>query len=345
VNEIDNTYIDSALTSVIKSLGVKDYVDDEHLNSLVKNGKIQEAIKEIAQYLSLPIEVNLTFLSEGSHDKSKTTNHFNSTDLVITDTHGHGTSSITAQVHIPFNLPILGSQKMVNFPIAIEINDISTHYPLTFIAVIAHELSHVLLHSILHMEKNNEYFTDLTAMALGFAHVMLHGRKIEKRITHDNEVTITTTRYGYLSDDNFGYAYGKIDLKLMEYDSRKSEYFNETKYLLAEYPDLQKDISQFQEYLEKIDKQLDHEISPTDSHWLSIFHQPDYIQDYEFTVKKYKKALDNFHSYLQGINHYYENTFEEIEKQRKEIDLIDDELNKQFDRVRGAIDILKKYVI
>jgi len=92
--------------------------------------------------------------------------------------------------------------------------------------VMAHELSHILLHSIYHREKSNEIYTDLTAMLLGFGFVVRMGRKTTKvsitgdkydyRISH--KLTETAT-YGYLTDDNLIFAFNYI---YDEYEKQKN---------------------------------------------------------------------------------------------------------------------------
>jgi len=70
----------------------------------------------------------------------------------------------------------------------------------------AHELSHVLLHSLWHTEKNNEIYTDLAAMVLGFCEVMNIGRKVVKTEDHFSYTQTVTTTYGYLADEQFRVA-------------------------------------------------------------------------------------------------------------------------------------------
>ena len=90
----------------------------------------------------------------------------------------------------------------------------------------AHELSHIVLRSLWHKERNNEVYADLTAMILGFSRVMKKGRKIKEtqpvgtrnHVIYSETVTKTLmTTYGYLSDDQFKLASDKIDGILKKY--------------------------------------------------------------------------------------------------------------------------------
>ena len=94
------------------------------------------------------------------------------------------------RILIPFNLPLYGSPKLANFPINIQLSEACTESPERFIAALAHELSHVVLYSTRFDEKENEIYTDLTAMILGFADFMKKGRKIIKTKQYVGHSTI-----------------------------------------------------------------------------------------------------------------------------------------------------------
>ncbi|MFA6554275.1 MAG: hypothetical protein WCS89_02090 [Candidatus Paceibacterota bacterium] len=212
MEEVDNKYIENAINHLSSTIGVKEFVDHQKIISLILSKKIKEAIKEIAGYLGLPIEVNLSYVPKGY--SPNTNDGFRSTHLVKTDWRGRGTGGITAQVSIPANLPFYGTSSMINFPISIRLSENCIENPSTLITVMAHELSHIVLYSLLHKEKDNEFYTDITAMMLGFADIMMVGRKVVKTfIDHEylsSQTTTQTTTYGYLSDDNFSFAYGYI---------------------------------------------------------------------------------------------------------------------------------------
>jgi len=202
--KIKNDYIEKALDELIPKLGTKEFIDHQKLILLIESKKIKECIKEIALYLGLPIEVNLSYVPKGYRPGSN--DGFQSTHLVKTDQHNHGIGGITAQVSIPSNLPLYGTSRMINFPISVRLSEDCAENPATLISVMAHELSHIVLHSMWHKEKDNEYYTDLTAMLLGFALIMRTGRKVVKSktdhqyllVTVRSVTTTSTTTYGYL---------------------------------------------------------------------------------------------------------------------------------------------------
>ena len=71
-----------------KTLGVKDHVDDHWLVSLLALNKVKECITEIAKYLGLPIQIDLSYVPRGYRPGS--TDNFSTTDLVKTAQGGSG---------------------------------------------------------------------------------------------------------------------------------------------------------------------------------------------------------------------------------------------------------------
>ena len=96
MDAVDNIYMDDAITALMGSIGVKETADSQTIVSLVRSRKVKKAIKEIAKHLGLPIEVNLSYVSNEYSADAK--DGFRSHHLVKTDSRGRGTDAITAQV-------------------------------------------------------------------------------------------------------------------------------------------------------------------------------------------------------------------------------------------------------
>ena len=201
MNRVDNKYISNAIDELVGFLGVKENIPAESVLEPLRNGKTKECIEKIANYLGLPIAVNL-IISES----------FDSRELVATDDAGQAAEGITAQVSLPDSLPFYGSSELQGFPIQVKVSGECRRYPHIFVAVMAHELSHIVLHSLWHREKNNEIYTDLVAMLLGFAVVMRMGRyAVETTQIGVGWEQTTTTRFGYLADDQFEFAFRRVN--------------------------------------------------------------------------------------------------------------------------------------
>ncbi len=71
-----------------------------------------------------------------------------------------------------------------------------------FVYLVAHELSHIVLHSIRHRLKQSEIATDICAIILGYGDVMRKGRVLAGNVG-----------LGYLTDEQFEIAYEIIDQK------------------------------------------------------------------------------------------------------------------------------------
>ena len=350
MNEVDNKYIESAITNLVASIGVKEFADDQKILSLVRSKKIKEAIKEIAKYLGIPIEVNLTYVPKGYRPSAN--DGFQSTHLVKTDKHGQGTGGITAQVSIPGNLPFFGTPAMINFPINVRLSENCAENPATLIAVMAHELSHIVLYSLWHKEKENEFYTDLTAMMLGFGDVMRNGRKVVKTdsvtdhgfLSSRTTTTTHTTTYGYLSDDNFNFAYNKIEKILKAYRANKNSFLKKIREDEKNVRKQKAELLYFRKYLGYLDRNLHQKISEQDGHWISTFHQYDYTDEFESTAKRAEAELKQLSIFTHNLKHYSEARTEDMKKYETKLRATTAELNSKYDRIRGAVMILKKYV-
>lgn len=170
-NQISNSTISNAINELISIVGVKENVPVTELVGLLKKGNIKQCIKNIALYLGLTLNIDLSYVSKDYQPEN--TNKFNSRHLVKTDWRGRGIGSITAQVSVPESLPIYGTSDLTNYPIGVRVSEDSKELPETFIAVLAHELSHVLLRSLRYSQWDNEIYTDLTPIILGFSKVIV----------------------------------------------------------------------------------------------------------------------------------------------------------------------------
>ena len=197
---IKNDYIEKALNELIPTFGVKESIEPKKFISLIRSKKVKEGIKEIALSLGLPIQINISYVPRGYRPDNKDV--FQSTQLVKTEI-GRGSEGITAQVTIPSDLPMYGASRMVNFPINVRLSENCADNPETLISVMAHELSHIVLHSIFHKEKENEFYTDLTAMLLGFADIMKIGRKVIKTSSEYERVVGYEFQYSYYLHANY----------------------------------------------------------------------------------------------------------------------------------------------
>lgn len=350
---IDNKYIKEAINELAEQIGIKEEIDHKEITSFVLQGKIKECIEKIAKYLRLPIRVNLKYVSD-EYDPNDM-NKFHSAEMVKTSKEGkggswRGTESITAQVFIPSYLPMYGTSELENFLINVKISENCAKEPKTFIAIMAHELSHIVLHSILHKEKDNEVYTDITAMLLGFSLAMKYGREVIKTKSHMNEDTnqiITetqTTKYGYLSDSQSNFAYDTINSILNKCKKKKNNLISNIKKLKIKIKKNKRIIIYFIKYLEYIDKNIPKKISKEDANKISMFHQSGYIDNFNQILNKIKNEIRKFEDFIEKLNYYNNNTLNRIEIYKKDIDTILNSLNIEYSKLILDVSILKKYI-
>lgn len=347
MDEVKNDYIEKALNELIVTFGIKDFVDRQKLISHIFSNRTKECIKEIALCLGLPIDVNISYVPKGY--RPGINDSFQSSHLVKTDGRGRGSGGITAQVSIPSNLPLYGTPSMVNFPINVRLSEGCAEYPATLISIIAHELSHIILHSMWHKEKDNEFYTDLTAMIFGFAKIMETGRKVIEKSTSaehglSTSTTTTTTTYGYLSDDNFDFAFNKIGAILNKQNSAKIILLKKLEQFKEQINETKKLSFYFEKYLGYLDKHLVQKISQEDGYKISAFHQPGYTDKFQSAVRKNETSLADFLKFVENLKNYTGRNMEIMQQYETQLRSANEELGKQHFLLQKDVDILKKYV-
>lgn len=161
------------VNKMIDEVGIRERVDCSEILDLVIDDKVQQATQMIARWLGLPVQTIVVHKSEVNRRDGRQT---------------------LAQVGIPEDLPQYGLPGLMRFPITITTYDGYDTQPNHFIYVIAHELCHILLHSLRYTAANteeDEENTDLAVLLMGFVTAFRLGR------------SDTTSIAGYLSQEQF----------------------------------------------------------------------------------------------------------------------------------------------
>jgi hypothetical protein len=209
--------VSTAVEELIKFFGIRPNVEAGPLMALNRDGRTQDVVVAIANTMGLPVRFNISLVSGR--------NTFRSEAVVPTDHTGKGTEGIEAQVITPVDLPLYGSDALRNYPISLLLRPEFLSLPsATAITLLAHELSHVLLHSLRHPYEQSEQFTDLVPLVFGFADIVRRGRVISNTTENIDgcRATVTTT-YGYLSDPQFSFALTTVQSRLREWNQRKDD--------------------------------------------------------------------------------------------------------------------------
>lgn len=311
MNRVDNKYISNAIDELVGSLGIKETVPIEMIRESFRNGNVKESIEDMANYLDLPIVVNLQYVPAIYQPIDiagvDTGARFESSALAETDSTGRGIQGITAQVSIPGNLPFYGTPELQGFPIIVKISDNCQKYPETFLALMAHELCHVLLHSLWHKEKNNEIHTDLAAMILGFSELMRIGRKVVETQNQGVFSQTLTVTYGYLSDEQFYFAANRVKRILQAKRTSWNDSKGETIQRLAAY---RKQLHLYtmmlyklNKFIRYLDKNPERKIRKEDVAKVIEIHGPNYVE-------RFASVLSNNEKKLKEVEFWYSDQFE-----------------------------------
>jgi hypothetical protein len=193
-DNVANDDISTAIDELVAFFGVKEETACQDLLRLLANGDAERCVQQIASRLGLPVEIKLSYVPKDF--KPGDTNAFDTKQLARTDWTGRGVEGITAQVAIPEALPMYGTLALEGYPILVRVSENCLECPATFIALMAHEMSHVLLRSVMHPQKDNELYVDLVPILLGFGDIISSGRKTIESTPSGHVRTIRTTTYG-----------------------------------------------------------------------------------------------------------------------------------------------------
>jgi hypothetical protein len=332
-NKIDRKYIGSAIDDLISLLGVKEEIPHEIISKSLRSGNIKECVQNLASYLGLPISINLII-----------SNTFESRQLSKTNRAGRGMGGITAQVSIPSYVPAYGSPGLQNFPITVTVSENCVDHPETFAGTMAHELSHILLHSLFHKEKDNEFYTDLVALILGFSRVMKIGRKvIDIKSGLFTTKTLTTT-YGYLTDQLFDFAYSRVDSIRKENINSKKQLIKKLNKYGRQISSYKRELARFNRYMEYIDKTKKKNFNGEDAWQIIKFHQLSYTDHVNAVMKTNDEKLREVTAFCESLIHYTPRNLSLLRKFEEEIDGLIIYLNKESNLLTNDIRILRKYV-
>lgn len=355
-NDISNKEIESAVIQLENSYGIKEPISPDKISSLLRRGKVKDAIEVIASQYGLPIEINVINVPNffSGHNSS---NQFHSTQLSKFHPIGSGNEGITAQVTIPVNLPRFGSPALNKFKIDVRISENCTRNPLVFSLIIAHELSHVFLHSCDHSQKDNEFFTDINAIMQGFLIIFQSGRKIiyEQKIKGpelvgqtSTTIRTTTTTYGYLSDNQFIIVHTMLKSKIENNRMLKRSVINQIakshrKLKLIEI-DSKIVVSKYQYYLKHLTKFSSKYFSNEDNKLIARYFLPSFLDEYYISTDEIKNELKSIETFVEGLNHYTLNKMSQLAEKSKYLKNREAYLMSKLSSFKASINALNKFV-
>jgi len=319
MDNIEDEYLLEIIDNLFPKIGLIENMSTTEISEKIDLFDIQQRVQFVAMCLGLPIRINISIITNNGTN-----------------------NNIGARVFIPENMPIYGSKELVGFPVNMEIKGNITYNKITFVAVVAHELSHILLASIKSDKKTDELYTDISSMMLGFIDAIDAGRKIVNYTTYEGNIkTDHTTTYGYLDDHQFYIVKKRINKGILDCKKHKQTTKKKLNILKYRIKMLNKDLK----FLNKIFNYLSRNITKIkiigeDSNKMQYFYNNNYFDDS-------KKALSNleYDTYqvdidLFNLNHYFKDS---IDVFYNKIDILENNINSLYNNLNNNILLFKKY--
>lgn len=314
--------------------GVREPVPANFLIRLHTAGQLEPLIAAIAEEMGLPVDFKLSVISKDTPFRS----HY----LARTDHSGRGIEGIEAQVTIPSNLPLYGSTELRGHPIGVLITPaFRTAKPETAITILAHELSHVLLHSLRHPKRDSEVFTDLVPLVLGFAEIVQRGRTVSS-VAHNGERTnTTTTRYGYLSDFEFSFALGRVDSLLGARQKSRLDLLNDVASLRFAAKRAGAALTRFGQLKQHLDTKFGR-VRRADAARIVAFHAADYTAEIEGAIRSALDVAAKAGSFGEALKQYPTHALAELREYKRLCESATSRLDRAFFALRNDVSILAR---
>ncbi len=330
------------LDELISLFGVKEKKPFHDLVARLKGKDTEGCVQEIATRLGLPIRISLSYIPKDF--RRENTNRFITDSLVTTDSTGRGTASITAQVYIPPHLPPYGSSGLQDYLIPVRVSENCREHPETFVAVMAHELSHILLASLSHPKKSDELYTDLVPILLGFGDIVLEGRKVIKTTTSGNTTATETTTYGYLTDSQFRLAYNRVTGILKRHQHDKERLLEVVEQVSHKLKEGLQGIATFRNYLGFLDRHPPKRMKRDHAQRLVQLHAQDYSLEWESRIKDVRTITEGAESFVRSLSHYTSNAVEQLKTHTRQLELASARLDQVIEAITKDKKILRRYV-
>lgn len=342
LDRLRNGEISTALDELIAFLGVKEDIKSHNLVNLLRDQGAKTCVQEIAHSFGLPVRIELSYVPENFIPNNP--NRFHSTAVAKTDWTGQGVEGITAQVAIPSYIPTYGSASLNNYPIQVRVSTNSHLYPDTFITLMAHEISHVLLASIRSDHWNSELHTDLVPVVLGFKNIMTRGRKVIENNTSGNQTITETSTFGYLTDAQFEFACRYVTRLLSRYKKSKKRLLAALKQTESKVMETGESLYNFRKYFDYLDHKPPEKMRRDHALKLVELHAQDYSREWENKIENAKKTVKNEKAFAVGLKHYRKGTSDLVKTHIHSLNLAFNEMNKLHGVISENNEILRRYV-
>ncbi len=334
-----------ALDDLIGCVGLREVTTATDAVALAERGEIQQCIQLLAARLGLPIRVELLYVSADSAVKGE--NRFETGAVVPVAGKGEAEwvdRGIAAQVVVPGSLPPFGASRLEGYPIQVRVSEDCRAYPETFVAVMLHELSHVMLASLRHAKADNELYADLLPIVLGFAPAVRQGRKISRRIYRAGQTLLMTSTFGYLTDRHLDFACDYVAAALGRHRTERDALLALAKQLRAKVHASARLFSELKYYLAYLGARRATKMPEGDATVAVQCHSWDYAYQREAAIANGRATADAAEQFLRPLHHYTARALVQMREYRKRIELASGALDSLMASTSEDAAVLRRYV-
>ena len=323
-----------AIDDLQQTIGVKEEIESSDLHTLLGCKDVQGCVQRIAAWLGLPVRIELSYAS--IQPTAGGPQNFGSTALSQTDGSGHGVEGITAQVEIPQRLPLYGSRSLEGYVIRVRVSENCRDQPDTFLAIMAHELSHVLLGALWHKNRDSELHADLVPLLLGLRSVVRNGRKIV--------TTSGTTTFGYLPDSQFDFAVTHITGIVAGHQAQKQRVSVAAWDLQHLVANTEQQLVLFRDYLGYLDAHSRRRIGERDARVVVRCHLPDYTRGCQNAIAQAGRTADRVAIQVRSLVHFKQNSRQELHDFEANLGVARDQVHRQLADISRDVKVLRHCV-
>ncbi len=340
-DRLGNEAIITALDELITNLGIKEELALDDLVGLLRKGDAEGCVQGIATRLGLPIRIDLSYVPK---DFRLGNNRFHSSALAQTDSAGHGIEGIVAQVAVPQHLPMWGTSRLHDYPIKVSVSENCHARSDTFVAIVAHELSHVLLACLWSPHKDSELHADLVPIVLGFRKVVRRGRKKTESVTSCSISTTQTTTYGYLTDLQFELACEHVMGILRGHLSHKKRLLNLVRQVRRRLEKAGRRLAVVRDYFRYLDNHRPKSMLKEHAERVVQLYGGGHIREWEDRITAARNTLHSAEAFVQPLNHYTAAVIEQIRAHTHALRSASNDLDQVSTVILDDQRMLRKYV-
>jgi len=331
-----------ALDEMIDKMGVKETVSLTAFKDHFKNRDKQGWIEEIAKLLDLPVRINMSIASADYREENA--RRFTSSAMVETDKEHRGRDGIIAQVTVPKYMPMWGTPDLHGYEIEVLVSENCLDRPDTFITIMAHELSHILLAAIRSPHKESEFHTDLVPILLGFADYVRLGRKYIYTTTEGSATTTHTITYGYLSDEIFSQASEYVKSFLGSAQNKKKRLGKMAGRAGKALNEASIRQEAFKDYFAKIDTSRPQKMKTEHAQRLVALHGQDTEGEWTAYCAAAKKKLEDASALLKNLSRYTKQAAAELDEKTGILENMTKELDRKAGEMLKDTKMMRKYI-